>query len=116
MNSRLLGGTFRQNGNHNDVAEPLAQRQAGIARRIRRLFLLVFRVLTSGQVAGLWIKRFQHSMERPGSHQMKIRLVDVILLDFLEHFAVDRERLVRFVVRRTAEDMTQPGVTEDNHR
>jgi hypothetical protein len=36
---------------------------------------------------------------------MKIRLVDVILLDLLKYFAVDGERLIRFVVRSAAQYM-----------
>jgi hypothetical protein len=91
VDAGFFARTIRQNRNHNDVAESLAQGESGIAAHIGCLFLLVVRVLPRGEVARLCVKRFQQAVERAGGHQMKIGLVDVVLLNFLQHFAVHRE-------------------------
>src|ERR1700675_4844762 len=47
---------------------------------------------------------------------MHVRVVHVILLDLLQDFAVNRERLVGLVIGHASQDVSQSRVAEDHHR
>ena len=110
-------GAIRQDRQNDNVAVALAECEAGIAcARIADL-LFVFLVLARRQVAGLRIKRLEQSVERARSHGTHVRVVHIILLNLLQHFPVDGQRLVGLIVRTPAEeDMAYPRKTKDQYR
>src|SRR5713226_3715253 len=47
---------------------------------------------------------------------MHVGLVNIVVLDLVEDFAINGKRFVGFVIRRVAEHMAQSRVTENDHR
>ena len=114
-NARLRARTIRQHGKHDDVAIPLAQCQAGFASAGIGELLFVLVVFAGSEVAGLRVEGLQHPVQGAGCDRAHVGIVDIVLLNFLQNFAVHRERLVRFVVRRAAQDVPDACVTKDRY-
>src|ERR1700687_5832509 len=115
-NSRFGARTIRQHGENDDVTVALAERQPGLRRACIRELLLVLVVFAGREVAGLRVQGFQHPVQGTGGPRPHVGMVDVILLDFLQDFTVNGERLVGFVVGRAAQDVPNAGVTTDGYR
>ena len=55
-------------------------------------------------------------MQRAVGHRRHVGLVHVIALDMFEHFAINRQRAIGFVVIRLAQHESGRGVRDNQHR
>ena len=110
VDAGFFGRAVGQDGNHDDVAEALAEREAGFAGAGVLLLLLVLGVLARSEVAGFGVERFEQAVERAGGDEVHVGLVHIIGLDLVEDFAVDGEGFVGFVVGGAAQNVADACV------
>jgi hypothetical protein len=116
MQAGFLRGAVWQNRSDHDVAGAFAEIQAGFTGAgVRRLFF-IFGIFAGSEIAGLRIERLQQAVERASRDKVHVGIVDIVLLDFLQDFAVDLKRLVRLVIGGAAEDMADAYPADDENR
>ena len=111
----FLAGAIRQGGNDADISEALGQREAGLSLGAGGALFLVVGVLERAEVARLRIERIEQAVKSAAGHLMQVGLVHIILLDLVEHFAIDGKRAEGFVVRGTPADVAHGDEAENNH-
>src|SRR6202142_2525979 len=109
-------GTIGKGRDHTDISEALGKSETRRPLGFIRAFLFVIGVFQRTHIAGLRVERIKQAMQSPGSYLMKIRIIHVVALNVLQHFAVSGGGAEGFVVRGATENVSGSHVNEYDNR